>query len=144
MIDHLLRFTDRAAAGTALAPLGLASESDNFAANIILNVGGPNDESVRVILQDAVWDHSDPENPVLTTPEVLAPGWYCVACEPLVNVTLRDLPDNACRLIADRKSAVAGDPNFIVYTAPDLDPDMFATARVEPLPLGGRYPFGGH
>jgi len=143
MIDHLLLFPSRDAAGAALAPLGLAFENKgaySFAANVILNVGGPNDESIRVVIQDAVWDRSDP--PRLTTPEVLAPGWYCVVCEAALKPPLRDLPNNICRSISDRDKAVAGDPQFITYLAKNTDPQLLANARIEPTALGSRYPFG--
>ena len=147
MLDHLLRFPSRADAGAALAPLNLATEQDGqwiLADNVCLNIGGPNDESIRVGTQRVEWDFSDPENPVQTQPEVLIPGWYCIVADSLVNESVRDLPDNVCRLIANREAAIAGDPNFILYTAPDLTPETMASvAFVEPTFAGSQYPFGG-
>lgn len=147
MLDHLLRFLSRADAGAALAPLNLATEHDGawfFAANICFNIGGPNDESIRVGTQRAELDFSDPENPVQTQSEVLIPGWYCIVADSLVNESVRDLPDNVCRLITDREAALAGDLNFILYTAPDLTPETMASvAFVEPTFAGSQYPFGG-
>jgi hypothetical protein len=148
MIDHLITFESAAAAATALQPFGLASFDENeqptFAAPVILNIGGANDQSIRIILSEAVGDRSDPDpqNWTITTPEVLASGWHCIVVRPALDEALRDLPGNACRLIADRDAAIAGNPAFIVYTAPDLDQGLLNTARVEPTPSGARYPFG--
>jgi hypothetical protein len=148
MIDHLCSFPSAADAATALHPFGLAGQdrdgNPTFAAPVILNIGGANDQSIRIILQEAVWDRSDPDpqNWTITTPEVLASGWSCIVVRPSLDAGLRDLPGNACRLIADRDAAIAGNPAFIVYTAPDLDMGLLNTARVEPTPCGSRYPFG--
>lgn len=147
MIDHLLRFTDRNAASQALAAINLARETEDggaFAPSVCLNVGGPDDESLCVGTQRAEWDFSDPENPVQIQAEVLIPGWYCIVADTLVNESVRDLPDNACRLITNREAAIAGDPDFILYTAPDLTPEtMTSVAFVEPTFAGSQYPFGG-
>lgn len=140
MIDHLIVFPDRA---TAAQTLGGTEHNGVWylPANVILNIGGPNDESVRVILQEAVWDRTDPMAPVLVTPEVLASGWHCIVARDALDPMLRDLPDNACRLIADRDAALAGQ-SFIRYTASDFDPALLGTARVEPTPSGANHPFG--
>lgn len=147
MIDHLIAAPDRATMAAMLAPLGLASVaqdgSTSFAADVCLNVGGPNDESLRVILADAVWDKSDPNprNWTITTPEVLAQGFFVIVAKDALDPALRDLPGNACRLITDRDAAVRGE-SFIRYTAPDMDPQVLTTARVEPTFAGSRYPLG--
>jgi len=74
MIDHLLRFNTYAAARAAF---GLG-ESDPIPPNVCLNIGGPNNQSVRIVTQEAVWDNTDPENPVLVTPEQILSGWWCI------------------------------------------------------------------
>lgn len=146
MLDHLLHFPSRADAGAALAAINLAQETEDgwaFGANVCLNIGGPNDESVRVGTQRAEWDFSDPEHPVQTQAEALIPGWYCIVADTLVNESVRDLPDNACRLIANREAAIAGDLNFVIYTAPDLTPETMAAVQfVEPTFVGSQYPCG--
>lgn len=153
MIDHLILTPDRATVVELLAPLGFAFEHEDpetketvsgFSGNVCLNIGGGNDESIRVVLADAQWDMTDPQNPVLVSPEQLVPGWYCIiACDTL-NEALRDLPDNACRLITDRDAAANGQP-FILYRAPDLtDETMAAVVRIEPTYLGSNYPFGAY
>lgn len=147
MIDHLLQFPDFATAVAALTPLGLcATDRDNTAAlasNVILNIGGANDQSIRVVLSDAVWDKSNPDPRLwtITTPEVLASGWCCIVSKDVLDPALRDLVGNACRLIADRDAADAGQ-SFMLYTAPDMDPALLGSARVEPTAAGSRYPFG--
>lgn len=147
MIDHLLMFTDRNAAGSALSAINLAQETEDgwvFGANICINIGGANDESIRVGTQRAEWDFSDPENPVQTQSEVLIPGWFCIAASESLAEAVRDLPGNVCRLITDREAAVDGDSDFILYRAPDLtDETMSAVKFVEPTFVGSQYPFGG-
>lgn len=146
MIDHLLRFSDRVEAGTVLETVGLAQQTDTdwfFSANVCLNIGGPDDESIRVGVQRSVWDFSDPENPIETQPEILIPGWYCIVSLDLLNTDIRDLPNNVCRLITDRDLANNGDPNFTLYTAPDLTQETInSVAFVEPTFSGSNYPFG--
>lgn len=152
MIDHLLSFASMADAVTALSPLGFAStgidretheSASSFASNVILNIGGANDQSIRIILSEAIWDRSDPDphNWTITTPEVLAAGWHAIVCRDAIDTNLRDLPGNACRLIADRDAALRGE-SFMRYLAADIDPAVLASARVEPTPAGARYPFG--
>jgi hypothetical protein len=70
------------------------------------------------------------------------PGWYINIALNELSTELRDLPDNACRLIADRDAAERNE-NFIVYAAPDMTPGALAVARVEPTFAGSNYPFGG-
>lgn len=142
MIDHLMEFESRQVAAQVLGG-SYHEESGRWLlpANVILNIGGANDESVRVILSEAVWDRSDPMGPVLVTPEVLASGWYCIVACDAIDPALRDLPDQACRLIADRDAALAGQP-FIRFVAADMPQELLASARVEPTPAGANYPFG--
>lgn len=147
MIDHLLRFDDRASAVAALAPLGLAPGGDLDLSRCILNIGGPNEESVRVIEQDAVWDRSGPDDPrnwTITTPEVLAEGFFVIVALPGLSPELRDLPGYACRIVTDRDAAVAGSPDFMLFVTddPTFDHAALSTDRVEPTPAGSRYPFG--
>lgn len=142
MIDHLMTFATRQAAAQALG--GFQDQQSGkwrLPAHVLLNISGANDESVRIILSEAVWDRTDPMKPVLITPEVLASGWHCIVAKDALDPALRDLPDNACRLIADRDAALAGQ-SFIRYIASDLDPALLGTARVEPAPSGANYPFG--
>lgn len=68
-------------------------------------------------------------------------GWYVVIALPVLSAALRDIPGNACRLIADRDAAARGE-SFIRHTAADLTPGDLAAAHVEPLFAGSGYPFG--
>ncbi len=157
MFDHVMLFADEAAALTALKPLGYAMTdedgNDQFKASQVL--------VVRLVLVDAVWDNSDPENPILTTPEVVAPGFYVVVSAKAQDESLKALPNNACRLVADRtligKRTPAEwdytDPDnpvlisgnepvpIIVYEAPDLDAGTLSKARIDPMFAGANYPF---
>lgn len=91
MNGTLLKFADRAAAESALgAPLP---------ENIGLNVGGLNAESVRVITQESVWNTAAfPQT--LTSPETLAPGWFCWFVGPL--------PPALAQAASDAAAAQAG------------------------------------
>jgi hypothetical protein len=125
MLNHFLKFHDEAAALTALAAYTI-----NGAWDLSRVIPGQ-----RVVLARAVWDVSDPDNSVLVSPEQTLPGWHITISLPVLEATLRDLPDNACRLIGD------SDTGVLVYTAPDLDTDLIATAIIEPVPAGARYSF---
>lgn len=139
MIDHLLRADDALSMVGLLQPLGLASLDENgnpqWAAEVILNVGGPNNGSIRVILTEAVWNRSDPDprNWTITTPEVLATGFFVIVAEEILNLTLQNLPNNVCKLIKDR------DTNTTLFLASDIDPSTLTTARLEPTPAGSDY-----
>jgi hypothetical protein len=60
---------------------------------------------------------------------------------PALDPALRDLPNNECRLIADRDAALRGDP-FMLYLAQNIDPALLLVSRVEPTFAGSDYPFG--
>lgn len=147
-IDHLMAFASSAAAVTALSPFGLAALDKNnnqtFSAPVILNVGGANNNSARIVKEKAVWDRSapDPKNWTQTKPEVLETGWQCIVVRTKLDTQLRDLPGNACRMIVDRDKANAGDANCVLYVAPDITKEQFVAYHTEPTPLGARYPFG--
>jgi len=97
----------------------------------------------RVILQDAVWDLSDPDAPEIVTPEILASGWHVWIALDAADDALRDLPDDACRLIGDRSLCApeATWRDVLLYHAEDIDEIVLATARIEPVPAGSDYPF---
>jgi hypothetical protein len=125
MLNHFLKFSDEPAALAALA-----AYVQDGAWDLSRVIPGQ-----RVILARAEWDISDPDNPALVTPEQVLPGWYVTVSLPEVDVTLRELPDHACRLIGNSETGE------LVYTAPDLDAGLTATAIIEPVPAGARYSF---
>lgn len=125
MIDHILKFDSEVAAKSALADYVIEDTWD----------GSRTIPDLKIITQEAAWDHSDPENPVLVSPEQTLPGfWIAVALLELATA-LRDLPDNACRFIANR------DTGGFIYTAPDINAGLLATARVAPVFAGSGYSF---
>jgi hypothetical protein len=127
MMNHFMKFSDEATAKVVLAAYTIDGEWD--LSRVI--------PGQRVVLARAEWDDSDPENPVQISPPVHMPGYFVTVSLPAIDADLRDLPDNACRLIGD--STAGG----LVYNAPDLDTDLLATAIIEPVPAGARYSFGG-
>jgi hypothetical protein len=127
MMNHFMKFPDETTAKAALGGYLIRSAWD-----LSRVVPGQ-----RVVLARAEWDDGDPENPIQISPPLHMPGWYVTVSLPEVDVTLRELPDNACRLIGD------SDTGELVYTAPDLDMGLLTTAIIEPVPAGARYSFGG-
>lgn len=126
MIDHLIR---------------CATQEDADA--LVEQYGASRAYQPRVILQDAVWDDGDPENPVLTTPEVTASGFHVWLALDGLDEGLRDLPGDACRLIGDR--ALCGPEatwqDVLLFHAEDITGEVLNTARVEPVPAGTDYPW---
>lgn len=117
IIDHLLRFPDEATAQAALPEYWIA-EAGTWRGDICI-----------------------PGVSVFTEADDPFPGWFIVIALPAISATLRDLPDHACRLIADRDAANAGLP-FLRYVAADMAPGALASARLVPTFAGSTYPFG--
>jgi len=126
MIDHLIRCATQADADALAAQYGPSRAYQP-----------------KVILQDAVWDTTDPDNPVMTTPAVLAEGYHVWLALDALEPALRDLPDDNCRLIADRNAALAGVrvETFMLFHAADITDQLMQVARIEPVPAGSGYPF---
>lgn len=142
MLDHLLRFPSRAAAGAALESLGLASQDEHgdwqFSGAVCLNIGGPNDESVRLVLGRAQHDANGNE----TSAEALhePTKWHCIVRQDAITPALRDLPGSACRIITDTTAAHRGRAQFVKYMAADVSPAIFAAVKfIEPVLLGSDY-----
>jgi hypothetical protein len=126
MYDHICSFTDEAAARSALP---------QFCAH------GPWDSSrviapLSIITAEAVWSGME-----LVTPEQQLPGFWLAIALPALSPDVRDLPDNACRYIADRVAAAQG-LSWARYVAPDVDPALLASVRVAPVFAGSAYSFG--
>jgi hypothetical protein len=146
MIDHLLNAADAPTLAALLAPLGHASidpttQAISWGPEVLLNVGGPNNQSIQVITSAAVWDDTT-SPPTLTTPATLAPGFWVIVALPALSSALQNLSGNACVLITDRDAAMADNPSFILYEGPSVTPEMLSTYTVEPTPAGSNYPFG--
>lgn len=106
--------------------------------------GGSCSFACKVVIQSAVWDNSDPENPIITAPEVPANGYHVWISLDHASSELQELPDNACRLIADRNAAIAGSNEFMLYHAADIGPETLMTAIIDPIPSGSNYPLGNY
>lgn len=125
MLNHFLMFASEDAARSALAAHVV---DENWNASYVI-------PGQRVVLARSTWNFSNPEHPVEMTPEQTVPGFFITVTLPSIDPALRDLPGNACRLIGE------SDTGEIVYTAPDLDPGLLATAIIEPMPAGAAYDF---
>ena len=139
MIDHLLNFPDEAAAQVALPTYWVPATDDSPGAwrgDVCI-------PGVSVYAVTGTTTVTDPDTGQSFEQDVRQAysGWFIVVSRPMLDPALRDLPNNACRLITDRDAADRGD-SFILYTAPDLDPAVLSVAHVEPLFAGSDYPFG--
>lgn len=126
MIDHLIRY-----------------ETQEAADALVEQYGASRAYQPRVILQDAVWDETDPDNPVLVSPEVTASGHHVWVVLDALDEALRDLPDNACRLIGDRAACgpEATWQDVLLHHAADVTVEVLESARVDPVPAGADYPW---
>lgn len=126
MIDHLIR-----------------CDTPEAADALVEQYGASRAYQPRVILQDAVWDETDPENPVLVSPEVTASGYHVWIVLDALDETLRDLLDNACRLIGVRSKCGpdATWQDVLLHHASDIGVEVLDSARVDPVPAGTDYPW---
>ena len=132
MFDHIIKGGDSEADALALLP-DYHSDGD-WRGDVVI----PN---LKIITADAVWDTSDPQEPVLVSAEESLPGFWLAIALPEVSQVLIALPNDACRLIADREAAGRGE-EYIRYVSPAVEPSMLTTATVAPVFAGSAYPFG--
>ena len=96
----------------------------------------------------AEWDHSDPENPVLTQPEVIKPGFFLWLSDNSISDISRwdDMPQryhdlgDIVQLVTDRDmwSRTPNNPNYMVYINPNQD---LQDCQPSPILAGVNYPF---
>lgn len=132
MLNHFFMLPDEAAAQAALAQYGQINPDNEWTWDTSRVI-----PDQRVVLARAVYDYSNPEQPQIVTPEQTIAGYFITVSLNEINEALRDLPDNACRLIGDSETGQ------LFYTAPDLEPTLLSTALIEPTPAGSAYTFGG-
>jgi len=109
MIDHILQFTNEAAALTALGPLGFASQGRWDTSRVISNQG--------IISTEAVW--------------VKMTGFWVMIALPNVSAALKALP--ALSQIRDRLKAERAE----TYISDDKG--VIASSRLAPVFAGSRY-----
>jgi hypothetical protein len=127
MFDHFLKFNTEEEAIVTLPTYGNETENIwHWNENHVI----PNQ---HVVLSRGVFD----SNGNIETPEIKLPGYYMTISLGEINITLKDLPNNACRLIAERATG------NLVYTAVDLNANLISTAIIEPVAAGSTYNFQG-
>jgi hypothetical protein len=119
-----------------LKPLGFAVADEED----VLSLDGSKAMWVELVVQQAVYDNTDPENPVLVTPRSVLPGLAVWACSPTPNDDLWNLPNGVARLEADRDAHAAGSPSWLLRAR--SSPELIASIAVEPSYAGTGYPFG--
>lgn len=130
MKDHIMRFVSEQDAKVAMPQFVFDGEWD--ASRVIA--------PIQIVTAEAEIDDTDPENVIVLVPRETLPGYWLAIALPEVSPDLRGLGGEACRLIADRDLAAAGQP-FFVYVAPSVDAGLLATARIEPVFAGNAYSF---
>ena len=133
--DHVLAFANEAAAQAALPQYYSAVASSWDQSRVIPNI--------KIITAEAVYEGEGMDRELVSPEEVLPGFWVAIALTEL-STTLRDLPNEACRLITDRDAANAGGTfqQFTVYASPSLDLQAVQSYRVAPVFAGSKYPFG--
>lgn len=121
MFDHVMMFSSEAAAMNALSAY---VRDGMWTDNVIAPQKVVTARAVMQLVDDAFHE---------VTPEHTIPGFFLTVCLPALDTTLRDFPENACRLIGDRQAGA------IVYTAPDLNQALLSSAIIEPVPAGASY-----
>lgn len=119
--DHLLMFSDEAAAHSALDPLGYGGTDPEGGAwwhggcvqgGIPVTLpSGPNGERVQIA------------------------AYFVRVSLPEISAALKALPDNACRAVGIQETGET------VLVSPDVAPEIAAATRVEVVPCGSGYDF---
>jgi len=128
LVDHVFAFTSEAQAKEALST---HVNQDNWDTSI--GIYGQ-----TVTITPAVWDNTDPMAPVLVTPAVTAPGWWCSIALPTLRYT--QLPQLRFAMQRNEDESI---PSTMIYQAADFNAALFATAKIEPVFTGVTYPFNG-
>lgn len=142
MIDHLINFPDEATAqADPIVGKYYTPASDD-------GPGGWRGDIcfvVRVYKVTGSEQITDPETGQTYSQDTreFYPGWCIWIALAALDETLRDLPNNACRIIADYAEWQASNPEFIRYLAPDFDQSTLSDWHIEPAPAREvQYPFG--
>lgn len=125
MIDHVFCFTSEETAKAALTDYCREGNWDTS-----VGIYGQ-----TVTITPAVWDNTDPMAPVLVTPAVTAPGYWCSISLTEYKPEFAEIADTALRFAFDC------DTQTFVYTAPNIDMNLLQTATIEPVFAGHAYPF---
>ena len=99
LIDHLLTFPNENAAFGVLQSLGYTSKDEDD--NIVWDRSRV-DPGVKLITADAVWDNSDPENPILVSPQETIAGFHITISLPEADDVLEALPQKFLRVLENR------------------------------------------
>lgn len=133
MIDHLLSFSDEAAALAALADTSFVVDGGEVPA-FDLSRCFP---GLTLIVTPATFD----EEGALLTPAVHFPGWWMVIATdgPGPDPALTTL--EACRMVAHRALAAAGWPFIFAEGLRAAPEEIASVVRIDGLPAGSAYPF---
>lgn len=135
MIDYIISFPDEATAHAALsdwrythADTGKTRWEPKRKCGII---------EISIIHQHAVWDYSDTDNPVLTTPQQLAAGFWMSIATPEPDDDLWSQP--YCLSEHDRDLANQGQPHLLRTKL--TEQQITDVVGISPVFAGSNYPF---
>lgn len=149
MIDILLKFADRATARKEMKRWWVKDDDGKFHWVPKKHCGI---NKVKVIIQEAVYNFTDPENPIVTTPQKTANGyWLCISIPDKDTKGFRQ--NRHKKMIADFKKTTGFKRRFtrpakrrkLFKDAMDADGDKMTASekakfiRFEPVPAGGQY-----
>ncbi|PHR61851.1 MAG: hypothetical protein COA43_01390 [Robiginitomaculum sp.] len=133
MIDYILSFPNEAIARAALADWRTTDEDGNsfwvpkFKCGIM---------EITVINQEAVWEYTDTESPVLLTAEILADGYWMAIATPEIDDDLWDKP----YALSEHDRSLSATDHHLLRTK--LSPEQIAGVQsIRPVFAGSNYPF---
>lgn len=135
MIDYILNFDTQAQAEQALVDWTFTDE-ENGAVR-----WKPKPKCgilpIDVILQEAVWDITDPQNPAETTPEIKSGGYWIAIAMTMPDETFWTMP----YVISEHDRALANiGQNHLLRTK--LTPEQIEGVKsITPVYAGANYPF---
>lgn len=136
--DHLCVALSREDALALFPHLVATDENDNATWAVSVFEGG-SAEGLDLITAEAEWDHSDPENLVLTKPQDQFSGFWFIVSLPAQDAAIE--ADPACKLIASRALHEAGaEGGFLTYLDPAFEADFITVLRFSPQIAGTAYP----
>jgi len=125
--DHILMFNSEQEAVDTLTSLNFYDKEFGWVGNVIPNL--------QIFIPLGSFNEEGFED------RVSVPGYYVNVALEEPSKELMELPNEACRIVADREADSEGS-NFFVYLNPNVDVQLLTKCRVSPYFSGSEYPFG--
>ncbi len=146
MFDYLFRFETEAEALTALAGTEWVGLGESNQAVFRASRPGSSIWRTEPILAEAVWDNTDPDNPVLTSMQITSDDFWLLLATPAHDPSIHNLPGwvhATDRQLAINNASLPPEQQFYFIIDTILLPEeMNAVIRLTNMPAGSNYPFG--